>query len=86
MSSILCSLALSGKTWIPLDVPLPPSRPAFQKTLHPLSYQSDPNLFILLLFSLGPEVMQIMGDVNGPIVVNLKEMIIPKSPEIIPKS
>lgn len=85
MSSILCSLALSGETWNPLDVPLPPPR-AFQKSLHPLSSQSDPNLFILLLFSLGPDAMQIMGDVNGHIVVKWKEMIIPKSREIIPKS
>lgn len=84
MSSVLCSLA-SRRTRNPVVVPLPLPRPAFQKSLHSLSSQSDPNPLVLLLFSLGPEAMQIMGDFNGHIVVNLRKKVIPKSPGIIPK-
>lgn len=48
-----------------------------------MSSQSDPNLLVLLPLSLGTEAMRIMGDVNGSIVVNLRERIIPKSPGLV---
>lgn len=48
-----------------------------------MSSQSDSNLLVLLPLSLGTEAMRIMGDINGSIVVNLGEMIIPKSPGLV---